>query len=322
MKKSIKILIVALAVVFSCACGVQRTDIPSTLPPDSTNKPMDTLSIVPQESNTSIVTPTALPQQSNQADPNAKTFAQLFPDVEFAQIIANLFDKSPSDVITIEELASYKGELDCYYGDLKDLTGIGYMTGITSFSCGKNEVTELPPEIGKLVNLTKLNLTKAYNLTKLPAEIKNLNKLEYLSVGLTSLEKIPPEIGELINLKYLYIVRTNITNIPPEIGKLKNLEYLEIHSNNISEIPTSICNLINLKELNISYTNLLKLPQDIGKLTVLERFDLFGCKLKTIPSSVKNMKNLIYFNVYNNFELDESYKNFVSKSAYECKNSS
>jgi len=252
------------------------------------------------------------------APDDAMVFCDLFPDPYFALEVAALFHKEATDAVTFVELAGYTGELFCGPGELESIAGIGYLTGLTSFSSAKNNLRELPPEIGLLTNLKSINLLKAYCFETIPPEIKNLKKLEFFRASLTSLNELPIEIGELTSLRILFIDNTQITSIPEEIGNLVNLEFLDMHSNDIGFVPGSICHLVKLEALDISYTKLNVLPEDIGNLVELKRLDLFGCNLRTFPESVKNLHKLRYLNVYDNFDLSEKYKGWFSKGVYEC----
>lgn len=49
-----------------------------------------------------------------------------------------------------------------------------------SITRANNKIKHLPPELGKLVNLKKLEIACLEKLEDLPAEIGNLKKLEYL----------------------------------------------------------------------------------------------------------------------------------------------
>ena len=78
-----------------------------------------------------------------------------------------------------------------------------------------NQLTELPPEIGRLTNLTELALIS--------------NQLAELS----------PEIGRLTNLTELYLSNNQLTELPPEIGRLTNLTELDLGGNQLP-IPPEI----------------------------------------------------------------------------------
>ena len=103
-----------------------------------------------------------------------------------------------------------------------ELWGEYYSLQTTYLDLGSNQLTgEIPPEIGKLTNLTGLLL---YD-----------NELTGV---------IPSEIGNLTNLIYLMLSSNEFSDsIPPEIGNLANLQGLNLHSNQLSGlIPDEICN--------------------------------------------------------------------------------
>ena len=267
------------------------------------------------------------PQPISHPQQGAFTFYSAFPDKGFAQVVAHALGKKASDVVTAEELASFTGSIDASFapndegeeaGEIKDLTGIGYLKGMTEFNVYKNGVTTLPPEIKELKNLKVLNLTKAFEFTTLPPEIGQLPKLERLQMALAAISEIPKEICNLRTLKYLNISANQISTLPPEIGRLTTLEELDIHSTSITTLPDSICNLVNLKSLDISYLqHLTKLPDKIGNLTNLEYLNLFGDDIRTLPKSMSKMKKLRSLNVYDNFNLSESYKSFLPKTLWQ-----
>ncbi|MGH4124726.1 MAG: leucine-rich repeat domain-containing protein [Clostridium sp.] len=239
--------------------------------------------------------------------------SKVFPDPVLAKIVAEKLKKNVDGIVTKKELAGIKGEFDCHPGDMAILTGIGYLTGITSLNCYKNNVTTIPAEIGKLTNLEALDFCKAFSVKNIPPEIGKLRKLKYIRFGLNQLESIPKEIGNLINLQFLMLSNNNIRSIPKEIGNLKKLETLDIHSTGLTSVPESISNLTNLIELDISHNNLTQLPKNIGNLKKLKTFNLFNNKLTSIPASIGNMLELTDLNVFDNYKLNENYKKYLPK---------
>jgi len=264
---------------------------------------------------------------SQQQEQPALTYYSAFPDKGFAQVVAHALGKKASDAVTRDELAGFTGSIDASFppgdetesaGEIQDLTGIGYLKGMTEFAVYKNGVTTLPPEIKELKNLRVLNLIKAYGLTSLPPEIGQLPKLEELHAPLTELEAIPRELCNAKALKLLDVSTTRVSKLPREIGRLTTLEELDVHSTAITTLPDSLCNLTNLKVLNISYLpHLTKLPENMGNLQNLESLNLFGDDIRTLPKSMAKMKKLESLNVYDNFKLSESYKSFLPKHLWQ-----
>ena len=63
-------------------------------------------------------------------------------------------------------------------------------------------------------------------ITSIPPEIGNLTKMTKLNLLLNQITTIPPEIGNLANLKTLVLTDNRLTSIPPEIGNLAKLTFL------------------------------------------------------------------------------------------------
>ena len=87
-------------------------------------------------------------------------------------------------------------------------------------------IEKLPLSICILLNLQSLVLSWCYNLTELPAEIGKLINLIHLDVSKTKIQVMPSEIGKLINLLHLDISKTRLEGMPIGINKLKDLRRL------------------------------------------------------------------------------------------------
>lgn len=245
--------------------------------------------------------------------PPPASISRIFPDPYLAEAVAGILNKNINDAVTAEELAGYTGNLNCPPGELSDLSGIGYLTGLTSINCTKNEVKTIPAEIKELVNLETLDFGKAYSLEAIPAEIGALKNLKYARFYLTSITSIPKEIGKLKNLRGLQLGANSIQSVPKEIGNLKKLQWLDLHYNHIDSIPESICNLTDLRNLDLSHNEISKLPANMGNLTKLESLNLFNNKIKHLTKTMAKLINITDLNVYDNFTLSEDYKNFMPK---------
>lgn len=137
-------------------------------------------------------------------------------------------------------------------------------------------LTELPSEIGQLVNLTSFHLTRN-RLNSLPESIENLTNLTSFDLSFNQIKALPESIGNL-----------------------KSLTALNLRGNQIKALPESIGNLKNLMSLDLSNNKLNALPNSIGKLVSLADLDLNGNKLKALPELIGNLKNLIFFNIGEN----------------------
>lgn len=123
-------------------------------------------------------------------------------------------------------------------------------------------LTAVPPEIGQLTALTRLELD-VNQLTTLPSEIGRLTALRELYLHNNQLTSLPPEIGQLTALMRLALSRNQLTALPPEIGQLKELDVLTAEDNALAALPRSLRDLPKLRELTLHGNKALGLPADL-----------------------------------------------------------
>jgi|GEM_PF-780802 len=167
-------------------------------------------------------------------------------------------------------------------------------------------LTELPPEIGRLMHLTKLVLgryeqlsmegapviIRRNQLATLPSEIVRLTKLEELDFRFNHLTSLPLEITKLVNLKGLYLSGNQLQDLPLEVEKLVNLESLTLGGNQFNFVPPVIFKIKNLRQLFLDNHSLGMLPSEIEQLLHLEVLSLRNEKLTELPTTLWNLLNL------------------------------
>jgi internalin A len=218
----------------------------------------------------------------------------------------------PSELEELIERAAREEweELDLSGNDLTELPpSIGKLKNLKKLILGKwdseqqksfgNKLTSLPLEISKLTNLRSLDLSDN-SFSEIPDSITRLTNLRSLDLSDNSFSEIPDSITRLTNLQSLNLSYNSLSTIPDSITRLTNLETLYLSVNSFSEIPDSITRLTNLQSLNLSYNSLSTIPDSITRLTNLETLYLNSNGISAIPDSITRLTNLQSLDLSNN----------------------
>ncbi len=170
---------------------------------------------------------------------------------------------------------------------------IGQLQNLTTLDLYGNQLSTLPPEIGQLQNLIKLGLIKN-QLSTLPPEIGQLQNLMELDLRENQLSTLPPEIGQLRNLTQLDLTENQLSTLPPEIGQLQKLTQLDLSNHQLSALPPEIGQLQHLTKLDLRKNQLSALPPEIGQLRNLTQLDLTENQLSTLPPEIGQLRNLTH----------------------------
>ncbi|MDF5726161.1 MAG: COR domain-containing protein [Rhizonema sp. PD37] len=188
--------------------------------------------------------------------------------------------------------------------NLLQLIELAEREGTTELDLSGEQLSALPPEIGKLTQLKKLILGKyqydakgkiigyiGNNLSVLPGEIGLLGNLEELQIVANQLSSLPTEIVQLTNLQFFSLNGNQLGSLPSEIGSLTNLQSLYITGNQLSSLPSEIGSLTNLQSLYLDSNQLSSLPSEIRQMPKLKKLDLRGNPVP-IPPEILGSKNL------------------------------
>jgi len=194
--------------------------------------------------------------------------------------------------------------------ELRQLIDQAAREGWIELDLRDQEISELPPEIGQLINLQKLSigaqrwgevseasrnvrrLLDTNSLVSVPQEIGNLTNLRSLDLSNNKLTGLPAEIGQLINLQQFNLTHNQLTAVPPEFGQLINLEVLDLSSNQLVNIPSEIGLLTRLQSVNLSNNKLRVVFSEIGQLINLQELQIGGNELVAIPPEVGELISL------------------------------
>ena len=185
----------------------------------------------------------------------------------------------------------------------KGLTGripaeLGSLIYLENLFLTRNELTGIiPPELGQLTNLGVLALGANQLTGPIPASLGSLTNLEHLVLSQNQLAgPIPSALSSLTSLEELYLWRNQLTGpIPTWLGSLANLQVLYLDENQLTgPIPASLGSLTNLEGLGFSQNQLTgPIPTWLGSLANLQVLYLWGNQLTgPIPSALSSLTNL------------------------------
>lgn len=160
------------------------------------------------------------------------------------------------------------------------------LTNIEGLVIETIEEAQLPAAIGDLQTLKEFQLREIESETVIPPEIGKLTNLTYLKIMASVFETIPSEIGNLQNLEYLFIAgNEDLISIPLSVSKLTRLTSVTIGDNHPDiRVPESIVGHKNLETIIINETGATKLPLAIYDLQHLRTLDYTNNKIATIPA--------------------------------------
>ncbi|KAL4606184.1 hypothetical protein ACB092_09G084100 [Castanea dentata] len=163
----------------------------------------------------------------------------------------------------------------------------------------------IPPSIGNLTYLTRINLQNNSFYGEIPQEVGRLQRLQHLNLSGNSFGgKLPTNLSYCTQLKVLNVEYNNlIGQIPDHLSSLSKLVYLELGVNNLTgNIPAWIGNFSSLNALSLSRNNFQgSIPSELGHLTGLKIFRLGGNNLSgTIPHSIYNISSIYIFSITQN----------------------
>ncbi|CAM8892183.1 unnamed protein product [Rhodiola kirilowii] len=166
-------------------------------------------------------------------------------------------------------------------------------------------IGSLPPSIGNLTFLKRINFSYNKLGGTIPKEMGSLPRLQYLNLSDNLISgHIPVELMNCSDLRVIHMSSNNLTgSIPFEFGYLSKLRSLILDSNSLSgTIPSSIGYLSELQLLWLPGNNLTgTMPSFIGNMSSLVFLDIGSNFIEgEIPPEICKLKNLIRLRLDNN----------------------
>jgi len=168
---------------------------------------------------------------------------------------------------------------------------------LTRLDLSKNNLKELPQELGILSNLVVLNL--AHNqLEELPESFCNLTSLSNLDLRRNSFSIFPQALTSL-DLRSLNMSSNRLESLS-FLEHFKELRVLDLSHNNLEKIDCSLDPKNQLRTINLSNNFLKDIADLFPSVPHLERLMINTNFLREIPASISCMKALEEFEASDN----------------------
>ncbi|KAK9929986.1 hypothetical protein M0R45_027048 [Rubus argutus] len=136
-------------------------------------------------------------------------------------------DDFPSSIVNCEilrTLATFDSRITSIDSNL-----IRRLKRLRTLNLSRNLIWKVPEEIGDLMHLRYIDLSRNFVLRELPDSVCNLYSLQTLRLdGCEQLAKLPDNMGKLINLKHLHVDGCRaLRYLPKGIGSIRNLRTLD-----------------------------------------------------------------------------------------------
>eukprot|EP00038_Savillea_parva_P008501 m.177366 g.177366 ORF g.177366 m.177366 type:complete len:469 (+) comp14332_c0_seq1:2-1408(+) len=184
---------------------------------------------------------------------------------------------------------------------------------------GKGRLVQLPPDLGRLVNLTEL-IVGHNSLVTFPPEIKHLVNLKALEAEANCLESLPVEIGECVNLEVVNVTANKLTSLAP-LAPLKGILSLLASQNQLTDLEFEIETKERMIVLAVSDNQLTALPAGIGALQMLKELNAANNQLTELPTEMGQLseKKLQILKLEGNKFTDRKVKSILEKSVKPVK---
>ena len=171
------------------------------------------------------------------------------------------------------------------------------LAGTVELDWSSRGLTELPPEIGRLTRLEKLNLA-GNELSSLPAELAGCTALRTLFFLNNRFTAIPSVVGRLPSLAMLSFKSNRVERIP-EDALPPSLVWLILTDNMLAALPAALGRLPLLRKLMLASNQLRALP-DLSGLASLELVRLSDNHLTAFPEALLALPRLAWVAVAGN----------------------
>jgi len=185
--------------------------------------------------------------------------ASLGEDIDEETAGTMINDIDFQDTLDSKSVYDNKTLIDCFQRAQK--------SRVSTLNLSRKSIKSIPKEIGDVTCLVSLILSNN-KISDLPSQIKYLNNLKVLDLGVNLLTSIPLAIYSLTNLTELHLEHNKIIAIEPEISNLENLQILNMFANQLTIIPNEVCRLSNLKKADFGINFIVDYPPQLLDMNI------------------------------------------------------
>ena len=238
------------------------------------------LSPVPQSPSQAIFTISSSPLMPP-SSPFSSSFQASFEKDKIINLRNKKYEKLDNKLTNFEAAV----EIDLSLNFLTELPLQFFMIcgSLKNLNLNSNNFSQIQPSVSKLEQLRSLQMINN-KLKDLPDELFKLTNLTKLSLGTIQEVYIENTVG-LHN-------SNSISSLSPFIGQLVNLKVLDLSFNHLKKLPSEMRNLIKLTHLNLSCNKLKEFPYWFQFFSDLRDLDISSNQIETIPSIICRMRNL------------------------------
>ncbi|MBK9191598.1 MAG: hypothetical protein IPM77_08820 [Crocinitomicaceae bacterium] len=180
---------------------------------------------------------------------------------------------------------------------------------ITGIGLHGNNIKEIPPSIGKLVNLEALEMdVYRGGIEIISDEFSKLTKLKILNLRTKGFDSIPEYIYSFSLLEEFFYCDDSLIKISPNIGNLGKLHRLILRGR-FDSLPESFGNLQSLTYLELTSDSLSYLPESFNRLKYLQKLKLYNCRFPTFPIQLCQLNFLEELEIIGNSDHNLNWKN-------------
>ena len=179
----------------------------------------------------------------------------------------------------------------------------GIFLGLEAIDLHENHLTHLPVNLGGLIRLSSLNLSRNNLQCSSVDVIARISSLRELRLSQNKLNgPLPPSIGEMQSLELLDIHGNALTELPSSLGKLSVLKHLNVSDNRITSLPFEAIFDLHLVELNVSRNKLSEtlIPVNVSLVPYLQKLNLCSNSLIALADSKVDFPSLRFLDISHN----------------------